>query len=167
MTSSKKDAAALAAKKAAAKTAEADLLQREALEKGAEAEAEAQERRLAYMRKWLDEEFVEVGAADIKLHSAQAVFEAAVEEATQADPVLRAWLAYVRSGLRNFYDGQTAQNFASQVGRTAPAWDRAPLSPFFEAKQRSLERLAARLEGERQASIFDALERAANGEGDE
>jgi len=159
-----KAAAALAAKKAAAKTAEAELLQREALEVGAKAEAEAQERRLAYMTKWLDEEFVDAHEADVKLHSAQAVFEAAVEEATQADPVLRAWLAYVRSGMRNFYDGQTAQNFASHVGRTAPAWDRAPLSPFFEAKQRSLERLASRLEVERQADIMDALDRAAEGD---
>ena len=153
-----------AAKELAAAQAKSDLLGRKSAEASAKFQAEAEGRRQKYMTKWLDEEFVEAGAADINLHSAQAVFEAAVEEATQTDPVLKAWVAYIRSGMRNFYDGVTAQNFASKVGRPAPAWDRAPLPQFFEAKQRSLEHLATRLESERQADIMDDLERAAEGD---
>lgn len=155
-----------AAKEAAAAKAKAEILERESAEASAKFQAQAEIRRQKFMKKWLAEEFVQAPEADIAWRASTAALEAAVEEAAQTDPVLRAWLAYARSGMRSWHDGGTAQSFASQVGVPAPVYDRLATSTFFEVMQRVMERLAARLEGERTADIFDALEAAANGEGD-
>jgi len=166
MTSSKNDAAALAAKAAEA-TAAAELAQREAVEAKAEDDVQAEARRQKFMTKWLDEEFVQAPEADVALRASKAAFEAAFEESVKADPLMQAWLAHLRSSIRIGADGQTARTFASQVGVTAPTYYPKASSPnFFEVMNLAIQHLASRLEGERTADIFDALEAAANGEGD-
>ena len=154
------DAAALAAKAAEA-TAAAELAQHEALEAKAAFDLGAEVRRQAFMRNWLAEEFVQAPEADVALRASKAAFE----EAVQADPLMQVWLAYVRSSYRTGMDGQTAANFAQQTGVHAPVYYPNPSTPtFFDVMQRAMEHLASRLEGERQAEIMDALERAAEGD---
>jgi len=155
-----------AAKEAATAKAKAELLERESAEASAKFQAQAEIRRQKFMNRWLDDEFVQAPEADVARQASTAALEAAVEEAAQTDPVLRAWLAYARSSIRSWQDGGTAQNFASQVGVPAPRYDTFATSTFFEVIQRVVERLASRREEERTADIFDALERAANGDDD-
>lgn len=163
MKSSKLNEAAALAEKAAEATTAAQLAQNAALEAKAEFDAEAEGRRQKFMTQWLAEEFVQAPEADIALLASKAAFE----EAVRADPLMQVWLAHLRSHLRISADGQTAQNFASQVGVTAPVYDMKGSFPtFFEVMQRAMEHLAQRLEGERQAEIFEALEAAANGDDD-
>lgn len=160
-------AAALAAKKAADAKAALEVATAEALQAQTAADTKAAERRQAFMKKWLDEEFVQAHEADVALLASKAAFEAALEEAAQADPVLRAWLAHLRSSMRTTLDGQTATNFAQQVGVPAPVYfPNHGTSKFFEVMDTAMVRLASRLEGERQAEIFEVLERAANGDDD-
>src|SRR5450759_4075840 len=125
-----------AAKEAAAAKAKAERLERESAEASAKVQAQAEIRRQKFMKKWLDEEFVQAPEAHIARQASTAALEAAVEEAAQADPVLRAWLAYARSGMRSFQDGGTAQNFAVKLGEPAPVYDRFATSTFFEVMQR-------------------------------
>jgi hypothetical protein len=156
-----------AAKELAAAQAKSDLLERKSAEASAKFQAEAEGRRQTFMTKWLDEEFVQAHEADVAKLASLAAFETAVEEAVQKDPVLRAWFAYVRASYRIGADGGTATSFASQVpGVTAPVYYPTGVGPFFEAMQRSLERLATRLEGQRTAEIFERLDAAANGDDD-
>ena len=165
MKSSKKDAAALAAKAEIARKLYEDA-QHEESEAREQFNLDAEARRQTFMKKWLDEEFVKAPEVAVARQASTAALEAAVEEAAQTDPVLRAWLEYARSGMRSWHDGGTAQTFASQVGVPAPVYDAYATSTFFEVMQRVMEHLASRLEGERTADIFDALEAAANGDDD-
>jgi len=158
----KEEAAALAAKAAEA-TAAAELAQHEALEAKAEFDLEAEGRRRKFMTKWLAEEFVDAPAAEAAMRASKAAFE----EAVQADPLMQVWLAYLRSSMRTSMDGQTAANFAQQTGVPAPQYfPNAGTPTFFEVMNLAMQHLASRLEGERQADIFDALDAAANGEGE-
>lgn len=149
-----------AAKELAAAQAKSERLGRESADASAKFQAQAQERRLAFMRDWLDTELVEPHQAAVARQATTAAFEKAVE----ADPLMQVYLAYMRSGYRSSYDGQTAQNFASQVGVPAPRYDTPSTSTFFEVMQRVMERLASRLESERTADTMDALDRAAEGD---
>lgn len=152
-----------AAKELAAAQAKSERLGRESADASAKFQAEAQERRLAFMRDWLETEFVEAHEAEV----ARLATLAAFEEAVQADPLMALWLAHLRATWRTGADAQTSQNFASQLGVTAPkSYPRAGASHFFEIMDFAIQRLASRLEGERTADIFDALEAAANGEGE-
>lgn len=159
MTSELKLTARALAEKAA-KTAAADAkAQAAALEAGAASDKEAAARSKAFMENWLAE--FDAPAAEAASHAALAAFE----EAVQKDPLMQVWLAYLRSRYRAGMDGGTAQNFASQVGVPAPVYYPNPgTEPFFGAMQRAMEHLAQRLEGERQAEIFEDLARAAEGE---
>ena len=151
-----------AAKELAAAQAKSDLLGRKSAEADAKFQAEAEGRRQTFMKKWLAEEYIQAPEAAVVRQATTAALEKAVE----ADPLMQVYLAYMRSGYRNSYDGQTAQNFANQVGVAAPYISTFATSTFFEVMQRVMERLASRLEGERTADIYDALEAAANGEGE-
>lgn len=154
-------AAALAEK--AAKAAEAAAkAQAAALEAGAEFAAEAEVRRQKFMRDWLENEFVQAPEAAAAVRAARAAFE----EAVQKDPLMQVWLAYVRTSFRTTHDADISANFASRLGVPAPVcYPIHGTSSFFDVMQGSLERLASRLESERQADIYDAMEEAAaNGE---
>lgn len=163
MKSELKLTAAALAEKAAQAAEAAARAQAAALAAGAEFDAEAEVRRQAFMKKWLAEEFVQAHEADVVCRATLAAFETAV----QNDPLMQVWLAHLRANFRTSVDGQTAANFAQQTGVPAPRYDpHASTEPFFGAMNRAMERLASRLEAERTADIFDALEAAANGEGD-
>jgi len=164
MKSSKlNEAAAAAAKKAAAATAAADALQLEAAAAKAAFDLEAEARRQKFMRDWLENEFVQAPEADIAVRASLAAFE----EAVQKDPLMQVWLAHLRASYRIGMDGQTATDFAQKLGVPAPQYfSNAGTATFFEMMNLAIQHLASRLEGERQAEIFDALERAAEGEGD-
>lgn len=155
-------AAALAEK--AAQTAEAAALARAAaLEAGAAVDAEAGERRKKFMTQWLAE--FDDGAMDAEQRAAMATLEEAAQAATKTDPMMKAALEVHRLSIRRFAAGQMAANFASQVGVPAPRSDpdRDPVRTA-EAGQLAVRHLAERLEGERTAAIFAALEAAADGD---
>jgi len=161
MKSDLKLTAAALAEKAAQAAEAAALAQAAALEAGAEFDAEAEARRQTFMKAWLAE------FDDAAANAAQIAARAAFEEAAQADPLMKAWLTVLRLHYRRDADGQTAQNFASQVGVPAPRYDAAhDLPRVAEALQLAVRHLASRLEAERVAEVREALEAAANGEGD-
>lgn len=152
-----------AAKELAAAKAKSELLERKSAEASAKFQAEAEIRRQTFMRDWLEHEFVQAPEAEV----ARLATEAAFETAVQNDPLMQVWLAHLRATWRIGADDVTAKNFASQLGVTAPvSYPRAGASHFFEIMDFAIQRLASRLEGERTADIFDALEAAANGEGE-
>jgi len=162
MTKLKLTAAALAEK--AAQDAETAALSRAAaLEAGAEFDAKAGERRKKFMTQWLAE--FDDGALDAEQRAAMATIEEAAQAATKTDPMMKAALAVHRLSIRRFAAGQMAANFASQVGVPAPRSDpdRDPVRTA-EAGQLAVRHLAERLEGERTAAIFAALEAAADGD---
>jgi len=158
----KEEAAALAA--TAAQTAEAAALaQATALEAGAEFDAEAGERRKKFMTQWLAE--FDDGAMNAEQRAAMATLEEAAQAATTTDPMMKAALEVHRLYFRRSAAGQMATNFASQVGVPAPRSDPGhdPVRTA-EALQLAVQHLAERLEGERTAAIFAALEAAADGD---
>ena len=162
MTKLKLTAAALAEK--AAQDAETAALSRAAaLEAGAEFDAKAGERRKKFMTQWLAE--FDDGALDAEQRAAMATIEEAAQAATKTDPMMKAALEVHRLSIRRFAAGQMAANFASQVGVPAPRSDpdRDPVRTA-EAGQLAVRHLAERLEGERTAAIFAALEAAADGD---
>lgn len=163
MKSSKlKDAAAKAAKAAEASAAY-EQAQRESAEAAADFQADAEARRQTYMKKWLAE--FDDSAMNAEQRAAMATLEEAAQAATKTDPMMKAALEVHRLSLRRFAAGQMAANFASQVGVPAPRSDpdRDPVRTA-EAGQLAVRHLAERLEGERTAAIFAALEAAADGD---
>jgi|SRR5665647_1573431 len=155
------EAAALAAKKAADATAAAELAQHEALEAKAAFDAEAEERRLAFMKAWLAE--FDDDALDTEQRAAMAAFE----EAAQADPLAKAWLDVLRMYVRRYQDGLMAQNFSTIIGAPVPPPPAGGSPPqVAEALQLAVYHLAERLEGERVAEVWAALEAAAGGDDD-
>jgi len=75
------------------------------------------------------------------------------------------WLEHLRASYRIGADGQTAANFAQQTGVPAPQYfPNAGTPTFFEVMNLAMQHLASRLEGERTADIFDALDAAAEGD---
>lgn len=150
-----------AAKEAAAAKAKAERLERESAEASAKFQGQAEIRRQKFMRDWLENEFAQESEAGVL--AARAAFE----EAVQKDPLMQVWLAYVRTSYRTTHDADISANFASRLGVPPPVcYQIHGTPPFFEVMQGSLERLASRLESERHADILDALEAAANGEGE-
>lgn len=150
-----------AAKEAAAAKAKAERTQREYLESKAAFDIEAEGRRQKFMQDWFAE--YDAGAEEAAQFAALAAFE----KALAADPVALAWLEVQRMYMRRHADYQTAVNFAASTGVAAPKNGPGASPPEFSwSLQQALQNLAKRLEGERTADIFDALERAADGEGE-
>lgn len=167
MTSEPKPTAKALAEKAAieldAAKAKAELLGRKSAEASAKFQAQAEIRRQKYMTKWLDEEFVQAHEADVALLASKAAFE----EAVQKDPLMQVWLAHVRTSMRTLDDGQIAENFALKVGAPKPVYfPNHGTAPFFEVANLAIQQLARKLEGERVAEVYEALDAAAEGEGE-